>query len=421
MNEMNYDDFKSHVIELWSSGEFSSQKKLAEHIEETCGIMNYANFESMRRAINLIIRKSQSDEEIISENVKLAKQKQKFADLNRVERKAFREYARVENAVSEYANEINKQLKVLGNNLKVSLKRISRKDGWIGIMQFTDLHGNEMIDLPHNQYNFSVLAQRMKKYVNECLDYFEFIGVEKVLIAFTGDLLNSDRRLDELLNQATNRSKATVIMAHIITQAVVEVSQYYPVEILSVLGNESRVNKEMTFSNEAFSDNYDFTIMAMVREIIIASGIPDINFLSIDQVEMIVSFDEQSWLFAHDVSKFTDNQGKTQQAIGRHALSGNKVDFVIGGHIHALRATDISCRSGSMSGSNSYNENALNLHGHASGVCYAVRGKERKINYIDLQYTDKKHCYLHEEKMEAYNIKSDGKNKPQTTIFSVTI
>ena len=32
------------------------------------------------------------------------------------------------------------------------------------------------------------------------------------------------------------------------------------VDIVSVLGNESRVKQEMTFSNEAFSDNYDFTI-----------------------------------------------------------------------------------------------------------------------------------------------------------------
>ena len=41
--------------------------------------------------------------ELILENVKLAKQKQSAQDLNRIERKAFREYARLENAVSQYS------------------------------------------------------------------------------------------------------------------------------------------------------------------------------------------------------------------------------------------------------------------------------------------------------------------------------
>ena len=38
-------------------------------------------------------------EEIIGQNVRLAKQKQALQDLNRIERKSFRENARIENAV----------------------------------------------------------------------------------------------------------------------------------------------------------------------------------------------------------------------------------------------------------------------------------------------------------------------------------
>ena len=39
--------------------------------------------------------------ELIQENVRLAKQKQSAQDRNRIQNKSFREYARVENAVSE--------------------------------------------------------------------------------------------------------------------------------------------------------------------------------------------------------------------------------------------------------------------------------------------------------------------------------
>ena len=59
---------------------------------------------------------SPDDAEILKENVKLAKQKQSLQDLNRVERKTFREYARIENAVGAY----NKELVKIFNENKLS-------------------------------------------------------------------------------------------------------------------------------------------------------------------------------------------------------------------------------------------------------------------------------------------------------------
>ena len=46
------------------------------------------------------------DHEIVTSNIRLAKQKQQFQDSNRIERKAFREYARVENAVAQYSEKL---------------------------------------------------------------------------------------------------------------------------------------------------------------------------------------------------------------------------------------------------------------------------------------------------------------------------
>ena len=48
------------------------------------------------------------DFDLLKENVKLAKQKQSAQDLNRIERKTFREHARVENAVSKYTKKLSK-------------------------------------------------------------------------------------------------------------------------------------------------------------------------------------------------------------------------------------------------------------------------------------------------------------------------
>lgn len=393
--------------------ELGSKNAVANAIIKEHGTFHYAGRESANRAIRGMIE----DEDLVYMNVRLAKEKQHQQDSNRIERKAFREYARVENAVSQYAQAILTELKNNAGKFKCEINDQSIEGGGVGVMHFTDMHGNELVDLEHNQYNFGILSQRTKRYVTECLEYFKFKGVEKVLIVFGGDLLNSDRRLDELLNQATNRSKASVLMAYVLSQVVAEVSQHYEVDIVSVLGNESRVNKEMSFSNEAISDNYDFTIISMVK--MLCSNLR-VNFISIDQMECIVQLGEQKWLIAHDVSRYTDTQTKTQSAIGRKALQGNNIDFVIGGHIHAFRSTDYSCRSGSFVGSNTYNEHSLNLAGRASGVCYVAKDKSRSIQYIDLQYCDNK-GYDIIKAMEAYNIKSKGKCTQNTKILEIVI
>lgn len=417
----NLQSLKDEIISLWDSGKFENYSKLARYIINRYGTFNRPE-DSIRRDISRWITAHAADKEIVTENVRYKKQVQKVQDLNRIERKSFREHARIENAVEEYTKEVYHLLKENAKELrsKINIKDCGIIGGGIGIIPINDLHANELINLPHNQYNFEILSKRLKKQISESLAYFKYRGVEKVLMPFLGDLLNSDRRLDEMLNQATNRAKATALTSHILIQAIMHVRQYYNVDIVSVLGNESRAKQEMSFSNEAFSDNYDFNIMAMCKQTLEYAGIDGIKFHSIDQVETVVDLGTQKWLLAHDVSKYTDKQEKTQSAIGRYALRGEQIDFIIGGHIHAFRGTDISCRSGSLAGSNTYNEHALNLQGRASAVCYVVKGKERFYQYIDCQEANNE-GYEIISQLEAYNVKSQSKLHKTETVFQVVI
>ena len=417
-------ELKSEIVTLWESGKYSTIADLTRHI-----IAEYGDFgreqDSLRRSVSKMTQSTEPDKELLAENVRLAKDKQRLQDVQRIERKSFREDSRIENAVSEFGKELANLNRTyatkLLQNINIEPLKCSVDKHGVGVIQVTDVHANELIDLPHNQYNWTVLSKRMKKLINESLRYFAFRNVEKVIMVYTGDLCNSDRRLDELLNQSTNRAKAANLLAHIITQSILEVRNAgYEVGIVSVLGNESRVKQEMTFSNEAFSDNYDYTIMAQVKQVLEFANIQGIMFYSIDKMENVIDFGEQRWLVMHDMPQSTSKQEKTQSIIGKYALSGKPVDFVISGHIHAHRGTDISCRSGSMSGSNSYNEHALGLIGRASGVCYVVDGKERYYQYIDLQYAENEGYGIVKE-LEAYNIKSELKTRQQTAIFQVVI
>ena len=55
--------------------------------------------------------------------------------------------------------------------------------------------------------------------------YFKTANITNIVVAMTGDMMNSDRRLDELLNQATNRAKATFLGVDILQQAIIDISK----------------------------------------------------------------------------------------------------------------------------------------------------------------------------------------------------
>ena len=374
--------------------------------------------------LNRYLRYANADQEIVDVTVRLGKDKQKLQDINRIERKSFREQARLENALEELGKEIKNELREHAKELaKLNIKPLTKTTAkGVGVIHITDAHGNELINLPHNKFDFEVLAKRLKLYIDESCKYFAFKGVSKVLFVNGGDALNSSRRLDEILNAATNRAKASILMVHLLKQAILDVrNRGYRIDVLGVLGNEARMGEELPYSEEGLSENYDFIIMAQLKELFEFSKIKGINFLSVDKVEEIVNVNGQNWLIAHDISKYTDKQSASQSAVGRHSLQGKKIDYILGGHIHATRITDFTARGSSLSGSNSYNENALNLAGRASANCFVVGDNRRYVCNIDLQDTTGVEGYSIVDKLKAYHAKSVEKLQPKLIIHQVVV
>lgn len=422
---VNYNDIFEEALYLFENDPDLKDDKtaVARFLKHKYNMSQTLN--SVRLAIGRKINKHYADNEIIAQNVIYKKQKQKAQDKNRIANKSFREFARMENALQEFAKSQLEIYKEHGESLKnIKLKPIKKnKDlSGVGVMQISDLHGNELVDLPHNKYDFNILSKRLKLYANQCLEDFTLKKYKKVALLFTGDLLNSDRRLDELLSASTNRAKATSLMRYILLQLILDIRNAgFEITIVSVLGNESRVGKEMPFSNQGLSDNYDFMIINGIKQILEFSEIKGINFGSIDKVEEIVTIDGRQWLLAHDVSKMTSQQKSAQSGIGRQSLNGNNISFIIGGHIHATNIGDFYARSGSTVGANSYSENALGLFGYASQNYYLCRnGRINKIA-VDLQNIEGVEGYDILDKLAAYNAKSVSKLENKTTVLRVVI
>lgn len=354
------------------------------------------------------------DTEIIDENVKLATQKQKYMDSNRIERKSFREFARISNALENYNEKLIENIPKL-KPFEISYTNVNTQS--IGVIQISDVHFNELIDLSNNKYDFKVAARRFKLLAQRAKQYLK---CKRVLIAFTGDLMNSDRRLDELLNQATNRAKATLLAFHILEQFIVDIASNFEVSILSVSGNESRAGKELGFSEIMATDNYDFTIFNMLK--IAFRNAENIQFLSAGNAEMVVNVNGSNVLFMHGLAVTKDIEKSIQQTMGKYATQNVIIDYVFIGHIHSARIGDLYARSSSMCGGNAFSNIALNLASRASqNIALFHDNKTHDVMKVDLQNIDTIDGYNIVDELIAYNAKSVNKCKKSEVIHQITI
>lgn len=362
----------------------------------------------------------ESDVEIVSENVRIAKQRQRFQDSNRVERKSFREFARIENAVSEYAKAL---LDVFDDNkidIQTVVHDVSGKS--VGVFQISDTHFNELVEMENNTYDFTVASKRMQKYVREATVYFKSKGIGTVLIALTSDLLNSDRRLSEVVSNATNRSKATFLAVQILENVIIDLNKSFNVSIASVTGNESRVGKDVEWHDSIASDNYDLTIYRILEYHL--KNKDGITFIGGDGLTKVVEICGYNWLLIHGHQNgFSSSLSHTiSKLIRLYSDKGIIVRFVIFGHIHEALITDTYARSSSLVGANSYSEKGLLLTSRASQNIH-IQYEDGGIDTIkiDLQNTNGYEGYPIKRELEEYNAKSATKLYGNETIYKIII
>lgn len=394
---------------------------------DICTDLNYtvkrSTFDRMIRKVytSLFIERGLAEEELTKDNARLAKKVQKISDINRIERKSFREHVRIDNALIEYNKQLICLLKEynLTKFVKVHAEKSVKGDSKtsFGIIHLTDLHFNELVNLPANKYDFVVASQRLKKLATLSKNMFRPFGIKKVLIATTGDLLNSDRRLDELLSMANNRSKATILSVKILQQFILDINKEYNVSVTGVSGNESRVNSEQGYSEIVATDNYDFTILEILSYLFNESK--GVTVFRCGYNEGIVELGLKNILLLHGFNQRGAIEKYIQQIKGKYAAQGTIIHYVLLGHLHSCRIGDQYARSSSLVGSNDYSDAALNLSGKASQNIFIVKNDDIHGIRVDLQSVDNIEGYDISHELQQYNIKSYDKLKKYKKIYKV--
>jgi predicted phosphodiesterase len=366
----------------------------------------------------------EADRELLTFNVRLAKNRQALLDTNRIERKAFREHARIENAAAAYARELGALLDERGFTRGVTLSQAPAEGEAALIVQLSDLHFNERVELPSNRYDFSVASARLAKLAARVKQIGRCYGVRKVVVACLGDFLNSDRRLDELLSNATNRSKATLLAVDILRAFLLDLRSQFRLEIYGITGNESRVGKEMGWSDALATDSYDLMIYAILQRGFAGpdgKGTDGIAFCGFCANELLFQVLGRTFLCLHGHQMGANLQKSVQEITGKYASRGITVDYTLFGHLHATAIGDYHARNASLVGSNAYSEAGLNFCSKAAQNLHIVTAGSIDGLKVDLQDTTGVEPYPYVSEWEAYAPKSESKLHQGAVVFQVVV
>lgn len=363
------------------------------------------------------------DLEVIAENVRLAKAAQRSRDIGRVKDKSFREHARIENAVTEYNAALLQELR----DHSLALSGYGRRTGPLDpdaaamVVHLSDNHFNELVNLPTNRFDFEVAAKRLALLAQKAKVFGKAYGVERVIVFFGGDLMNSDRRLDELLAMSTNRARATLLAVHLYKQFLLDLRSEFFVDCFGLTGNESRAKDNLGWVDVVATDNYDFTIYSMLSAVF--EGIEDkgFRFHEFQANEVLFSVHNETFLGLHGHQVNATDQRKCQSIVGKYAAKGVNVTHILCGHIHSTVVSDYVSRNSSLVGSNAYSEEALQFSSKAAQNVHLVTKQGLDGVKCDLQNVDGVEGYEIVPQLIAYNAKSADKAheamvEPQTLV-----
>lgn len=348
------------------------------------------------------------DEEIVAENIRIAKQLQKARDENRVKNKSFRERARAENLVEELNRELNALLKKRSKMYPVIPKGPTKNSRAVGVVQLSDLHFGEIVsETLDNRFDMDIASRRLKKLAERSRTYFKSQGIKNIAVFLTGDIINSTRRISEITTYADARVKVVFNAYLILGNFLEDLYQDFNITVASVVGNESRLAEYFDTTNYLVSDNFDLMLHMMLQNIHEKEGM---QFLDIHKnpTEQVVNVNGVNFLLVHgNIHKGLATTPKIETEVGklksRYASAGIKIDYVICGHIHSTFISNTYARSASLVGSNAFSERTLNFTSKAAQNAYVVL-EDGSVDgiMIDLQHYDGYEAYPYDKENIRY-------------------
>ena len=395
--------FQSEIETIISSEE--SNKELAHRY-------NVSKRTIQRVKAGLIDGIEDEDYQLCDESIKMKYQLQRSREANQRINKTNRETFRIADLIQTMTDEF---IEVVENSKhhNFTTKIHPNKTNEIGVIQLSDLHfGERVTEVNGNEFNFEVASKRLQKLADKSTQMFKSRGITSIVLACTGDLINSDRRLDEVTSNANNRAKVIYTAVEILKQLIQHLNQEFNVTVATVCGNESRINKDLGWVDFMAFDNFD-AVIHMFLEFIFKDK-EGVTVLPMkDPLEMVIDINGHNLCLIHGHNGLASDsacESKVTQLRAKYAAQNVRIDYVIFGHIHCSRISDLFARSSSIVGGNAYSDKALGFTSRAAQNIYIFDVDGIDGIKIDLQKYDYYKGYDFDKSNDVYMKQNDKSN-----------
>ena len=347
---------KAQIIELLKNG--CKVVEIADKLKLSHQLVSYyknAYFKLDKKGENSVRDTPLFSEE---EQDKSTRDRQRTLDLARIDRKLFRSDARTINSLEDTFEAMYSRLGQTKVKRKPYIEKVRQNDP-VGILQLSDLHFNEVVNLKHNKFNTEIAKERLDQYFYNATKYLIRNGVKHIIITFLGDIINSDRRFDERLTNAATNAEALVEAYNYFCDTIENLyREFHITDIYSVVGNESRLDKDLSMIDKLLVNNFDFIFHMMLKRYF--KGVINVHDMDYENsIERVIDINGYNLLLTHG---FTTKMNQKPYEVLKNAKTRHpEINGVVLGHYHSpLISIDFS-RNGGLPGANSYSLNTLGI------------------------------------------------------------
>lgn len=355
------------------------------------------------------------DEQLVLDKnwvAQLERSNQLLKDKNSRLQRSLRNSNRDCNKVDAIIDGIRDNIEVI-NNKWSPLKSNEMDHDRIAIVQLSDVHFNESVRTEcvkgTNEYNWDIAAKRLKKYADEVKRYLKFNNIGHVIIALTGDMFNSPRRYDEIVDNQDSSCVALLTGCDLICKFILDVcdvdgKKVRKANVFSVFGNESRLKQDYTSVH--WEDSFDYLLHQIAKMRLKACEYIHFEEPTLDHslviknvlgANILLIHGHNNTTYSKELEKYTKNPNLDERVI---------IDYLLWGHYHSTKLDERSRRSASLVGNNAYNYHRLGLHGAAEQNLHILtreapnRLPVMQTIAVNLDYTDDIRGYeLNREKL----------------------
>lgn len=396
-----YEQYHNSIINLFEKG--LTFREIAEAL-----IPNSSNskIEALRKHCQRQVREYYTEEEILKENKTLANKLQRQSDINRIERKAFRDLSRQASLMEDFNSAFEAMLNSPNFKSKpVKTKAVKTKyPNSVLLLQLSDLHANCIVDVPTNKFDFDILSKRLEKLSKRIKYEGNIRGINKLFIACGGDWMSSDRRKDELLTLSTNNAIACIVTTQLIGMFLSDLLNHFKIELGGVTGNESRLDKDLGWSEMVATNNWDMVVYGMLKAKF--QDETNISFNKMRANESVHEIKGKNFLIVHGQQLPNKlDQNAISKLVSKYATSKKiNIHHTLIGHIHSAYISDTFSRNSSLIGSDSYSDQALSFTSRASQNLHIITDDGLDSFKVDLQNHGDFKGYPISKLLKDYNI-----------------